>query len=301
MEAVIAANNCNGMAICLPKPLLRKPTINIFPSDNFLRKQMQHRGKTSLWIASSKPEIAEVLTGFEAADAEMQRMEPLKTVHVRFQLQKECSFGEHFLLVGDDPMIGCWDPSNAIPLNWSDGHLWSVEMDIPVQRSIQFKYALKRTTGEILWQPGPDRVFQTWETNSKITITEDWESAEFQKMTEKTNNSENETVAEDNLNSSIEDLKPAEDAAYPADKQTINLSEFISTEKETWQKQGNPVNKKKDLEGAERIGDSKTKPISRSGRWRATTDKTPTSLEAQEALLTYEEGPVLVPGLKPAP
>lgn len=51
-----------------------------------------------------------------------------KTVHVRFQLQKECMFGEQFLIAGDDPMFGLWDPKCAIPLNWSEGHVWKAEL-----------------------------------------------------------------------------------------------------------------------------------------------------------------------------
>lgn len=51
-----------------------------------------------------------------------------KTVHVKFQLLKECSFGEQFTIVGDDPLLGSWDPESGIPLNWSDGHLWTVEL-----------------------------------------------------------------------------------------------------------------------------------------------------------------------------
>lgn len=50
------------------------------------------------------------------------------TVCVRFQLQRECSFGQNFLIVGEDPMFGLWDPNNAIPLTWSDGHLWTVDL-----------------------------------------------------------------------------------------------------------------------------------------------------------------------------
>lgn len=54
--------------------------------------------------------------------------DPTKTMHVKFQLQKECSFGQQFLIVGDDPMLGLWDPSSAIPMDWSDGNVWSVEL-----------------------------------------------------------------------------------------------------------------------------------------------------------------------------
>nr|CAD1834515.1 unnamed protein product [Ananas comosus var. bracteatus] len=53
---------------------------------------------------------------------------PLKTSHVKFVLHKECLFGQRFLLVGDDPNISSWDPSKAIPLEWSDGHVWTIEL-----------------------------------------------------------------------------------------------------------------------------------------------------------------------------
>lgn len=49
-------------------------------------------------------------------------------MHVKFQLQKECSFGQQFLIVGDDPILGSWDPERAIPMDWSDGNVWSVEL-----------------------------------------------------------------------------------------------------------------------------------------------------------------------------
>lgn len=51
-----------------------------------------------------------------------------KKMHVKFQLKKECIYGEEFLLVGDDPALGSWNPSNGVPLTWSDGHKWTVEM-----------------------------------------------------------------------------------------------------------------------------------------------------------------------------
>lgn len=52
----------------------------------------------------------------------------IQTVPVRFQLQRECSFGQHFYIVGDDPLLGEWDPSEAVPFNWSDGHVWTTEL-----------------------------------------------------------------------------------------------------------------------------------------------------------------------------
>lgn len=107
-----------------------------------------------------------------------------KTAHVKFVLQRACMFGEQFFLVGDDPMFGLWDPCNAIPMEWSDGHLWTARMDIPVGRSIQFKFLLRGLSGEVHWQPGPDRIIRIWETENAIVVSEDWDNAESQKITE---------------------------------------------------------------------------------------------------------------------
>nr|CAD1835425.1 unnamed protein product [Ananas comosus var. bracteatus] len=64
----------------------------------------------------------------DATDASTLIGIPLKTLHVKFVLHKECLFGQRFLLVGDDPNISSWDPSKAIPLEWSDGHVWTTEL-----------------------------------------------------------------------------------------------------------------------------------------------------------------------------
>lgn len=51
-----------------------------------------------------------------------------KTINVKFQLQCNCNYGEQFLVVGNDPMFGSWNPENAIPMTWSEGHVWTAEM-----------------------------------------------------------------------------------------------------------------------------------------------------------------------------
>ncbi|XP_020080330.1 uncharacterized protein LOC109703995 [Ananas comosus] len=64
----------------------------------------------------------------DTADASTLIGIPLKTLHVKFVLHKECLFGQWFLLVGDDRNIGSWNQSKAIPLEWSDGHVWTTEL-----------------------------------------------------------------------------------------------------------------------------------------------------------------------------
>ncbi|PPD66302.1 hypothetical protein GOBAR_DD36819 [Gossypium barbadense] len=118
----------------------------------------------------------------ETAETQPKEHNPSKTTRAKFQLKKECSFGEHFFIVGDHPMLGSWDPESCIPLTWSEGHVWAVELDIPVGISVQFKFILKTTTGDILWQPGHDRIFKSLETENMIVVSEDWEAADYQEV-----------------------------------------------------------------------------------------------------------------------
>lgn len=129
--------------------------------------------------------------------------EPKKTIHVKFVLQKNCLYGERFMLVGDDPMLSFWDPKNSIPLHWSEGHVWTTELDVPVGKSIQFKFLLRGLSGEFYWQPGPDRVLRIWDTDKTIVISEDWENTSSQKLMEV----EEKAVADEDSASAKDDVE----------------------------------------------------------------------------------------------
>ncbi|CAA0399948.1 unnamed protein product [Arabidopsis thaliana] len=197
-----------------------------------------------------------------------------KTVRVRFQLRKECVFGEHFFIVGDDPVFGgLWDPETALPLNWSDGNVWTVDLDLPVGRLVEFKLLLKAQTGEILWQPGPNRALETWETNKTIRICEDWDNADLQMMIEEdfvpyTNISSIGSEDEDEVFGSVQQnssVVAVENAGYVSDESAQNSSFSIQSEKTMEPSNGA-------LTAREVI---------------------------KEAMFTEEESPVLVPGLIP--
>ncbi|KAJ9146789.1 hypothetical protein P3X46_029016 [Hevea brasiliensis] len=155
------------------------------PSPTFKKLHFDHlvslRSITKSHVASG---AAEVSTGLENAVAGIPNLGKPKTAHVKFQLQRPCMFGDAYFLSGDDPILGSWNPTFAVPMKWSDGHIWSLELDVPIESTIQFKFILKRSNGNVFWQPGPDRIFKSWESEGTVVITEDWESPEPQKITE---------------------------------------------------------------------------------------------------------------------
>ncbi|KAI3930050.1 hypothetical protein MKW92_014910 [Papaver armeniacum] len=213
--------------------------------------------------------------------------EEIKIVQVKFQLVKDCLFGQDILVVGDDPIIGVWDPSNAIPLEWSDGHLWSVQLDIPINKSIQFKFILKEPTGEVIWQPGPDRILKTWETDKTIVIFEDWDNVELQMVTEeestaKSYESQEVVVGNSNKEDSMLNAYTEEDPVVNSNTKEPTVSPITTIEKMAY-----PEAEQNDTE------DSVTSTSS------FVIGKTWTSLKDEDTSFQYEGEPVLVPGLAP--
>eukprot|EP00268_Persea_americana_P037304 TRINITY_DN36951_c0_g1_i4.p1 TRINITY_DN36951_c0_g1~~TRINITY_DN36951_c0_g1_i4.p1 ORF type:complete len:386 (+),score=95.20 TRINITY_DN36951_c0_g1_i4:220-1377(+) len=218
-------------------------------------------------VTQSSPISIELEADVETIDTEDNLVEvtnQTKTVHVKFQVQKECQFGQQFLLTGEDPMFGLWDPENAVALDWSDGHVWSVELDIPVGKTIQFKFILKGITGEIEWQPDPDRILNTWETSKTIVVLEDWGNAELQQITE-----EEEEVT-DNLTE-----KPIFQAVEPM---LVPTDEMVA----------NPTTESVFAESIIESND------------RVIINDNPTAVKDEEILIVNEGVSVLVPGLAPS-
>ncbi|XP_027351319.1 probable LRR receptor-like serine/threonine-protein kinase At3g47570 [Abrus precatorius] len=165
-----------------------RPPFCLSPNDkkgcNFpFLKLVPNKGIHTLHAVPSKTQV-----DLDSLINQAQTKDEPRTVHVKFQLIRICNYGEHFQVVGDDPMFGSWNPSKAVPMTWSEGHIWTVEQDIPVGKSIQFKFILKRKQGDIVWQPGPDRIIHTWESMHCVTVCEDWDNAQLQKITEESQN-----------------------------------------------------------------------------------------------------------------
>ncbi|KAH9310972.1 hypothetical protein KI387_026007 [Taxus chinensis] len=99
-------------------------------------------------------------------------------VDVKFVLQKKCKFGQQFSVVGEDPLLGTWDPKASLPLEWSEGDIWTTEVNVPVGKHIEYKFILRGKRGELLWQPGPNQVFDTLETVPSMVVSSPWEEEE---------------------------------------------------------------------------------------------------------------------------
>lgn len=67
-------------------------------------------------------------------------------------------------MVGNAAALGEWDPGNAVPMQWTDGHVWvtTVELDLPLSASdkpdlIQYKYVLMSNGQVSKWESCENR------------------------------------------------------------------------------------------------------------------------------------------------
>lgn len=168
---------------------------------------------------------------------------------------------------------------------------FSTTQDLPAGRLVEFKFILKAETGEILWQPGPNRAIKTWETNKTIRICEDWDNADLQMMREE------DFVPllnqEQKQSSFILDDMPlvSENITHPAQSVTLLTDASSNGAGEEVQVLGTVHQ----ISSVVAVDDEPEE--SSSGALTACQDVNVTTEEA--AMFTEEESPVLVPGLFP--
>jgi len=79
-------------------------------------------------------------------------MEKQTTVPVYFSVARKLNFGESVFLCGGHPVLGNWDPSNAIPLKCENEQFWSIRVNLPVPGKYEYKYFVAPTDNKGLCQ-----------------------------------------------------------------------------------------------------------------------------------------------------
>jgi hypothetical protein len=54
-------------------------------------------------------------------------------VHLKLAIPYHCNWGQHLCLVGSAEPLGSWDIDQGVTMQWSDGDLWSVDVELPVE------------------------------------------------------------------------------------------------------------------------------------------------------------------------
>jgi hypothetical protein len=113
----------------------------------------------------AETEVEEPTPAAEAAlDTDTTRPPSTTTPPIVLRVRCRTSPGETVAIVGSSPLLGGWDAGLAIPLEWTDGHVWSGELPpLPLSYEeedeaapIEFKAVL--LTGQAaVWEAGSNR------------------------------------------------------------------------------------------------------------------------------------------------
>lgn len=87
--------------------------------------------------------------------------------------------GEDVFITGSLTELGNWAPADAIPLSASkytqNDPLWYVEIDIPAERTFEYKYIKKLTNGDVVWESDPNREYAApTGCGSSGTVNDTW-------------------------------------------------------------------------------------------------------------------------------
>ena len=67
--------------------------------------------------------------------------------HNRNCLCCQAQWGEKLKVVGSCPVLGGWDVAAAPDLHWSDGHVWTQAVEVPVGAKIEYKVRQEHCCG----------------------------------------------------------------------------------------------------------------------------------------------------------
>lgn len=104
-----------------------------------------------------------------------------RTVNATFSvLCAPTHFGEEVRLVGNVATLGQWDPSRAVPMQWTDGHIWltGVELEFPSAESgetLEYKYVVMSGKHQ-RWESCYNRVISQPPFGSALICRNVWNS-----------------------------------------------------------------------------------------------------------------------------
>ncbi|KAK2077666.1 hypothetical protein QBZ16_004512 [Prototheca wickerhamii] len=150
-------------------------------------------------------------------------------VPVKIQLTQHVKFGETLKLSGGAPELGEWDLARAPEFKWSEGDLWTLELELPAGKH-EYKLVIHEPAEDVAWwELGKNRELSVEETveltlefNDPALLTEDDDElnavsdAQLEADAEAPPSAEPETLAA----ADETPLEPVSDEAAPAEEES---------------------------------------------------------------------------------
>ncbi len=54
-------------------------------------------------------------------------------IEISFSLPYHCKYGQRLCVIGASDKLGAWDVAQAVPMEWTDGDVWMVDLKLPAR------------------------------------------------------------------------------------------------------------------------------------------------------------------------
>ncbi|MFB7940149.1 carbohydrate-binding module family 20 domain-containing protein [Streptomyces sp. NPDC056049] len=97
------------------------------------------------------------------------------TVTVTFHIEAAAAYGDTILVTSNDPRLGGWNPSAAVPLSTTPSTYpqWTATVELPVGSTLPYKYLRRSANGTVTWEDIPNRTLTSPSTGTK-TVSDRW-------------------------------------------------------------------------------------------------------------------------------
>lgn len=153
---------------------------------------------------------------------------------VVFRMAHGVAFGEQLKVVGDGPVLGDWDITQAPPMTWGEGDNWTLEADM-AGGSYDFKFVVQRegaSADDSDWEAGANRSLfvPNMPTSSAITVNGTWSntSSTFLSMSLDDDDDELEGIWQAALKGAQQSKRP--DAVRSADLSALGAASDAEVE-----------------------------------------------------------------------
>jgi phosphoglucan,water dikinase len=83
-------------------------------------------------------------------------------------------FGESCALVGDLPALGAWDAAAALPMEWTEGDVWTAEVALPPGAELEFKCLQRGGDGGAKWESGANHRAEVPADAGALEVAVEW-------------------------------------------------------------------------------------------------------------------------------
>ena len=104
---------------------------------------------------------------------------PAGSIAVSLQLPYRCSFGQTMCVIGARDDLGAWNVQQAVPMEWTEGDVWVVELQLPKAAvEVEYKYVVRseRSKEAVRWKEGGN--FQLHlPAQGKLRVRDSWDDS----------------------------------------------------------------------------------------------------------------------------